>query len=231
MPARVKVCGLTNLADARSAAQAGADLLGFIFYPASPRYVSAEAVRDVLGRLRAEGLCVTGVGVFVNEPPERVAGLLAYCGLQLAQLHGEEPPADLGLSGQAVAPLRGRAYKALRPPSAAQARQLAARYALPTSLRAEGQLPAFLLDTYQAERRGGTGQTGDWALAAELAGRYPLLLAGGLSPANVVEALRQVRPWGVDVSSGVERAPGQKDHGALRAFIQAVRQTAIPSVS
>lgn len=228
MPVKVKVCGLTNLADARAAARAGADLLGFIFYPASPRYVSPEAVRDILGRLRAEGLSVVGVGVFVNERPERVAGLLEYCGLQLAQLHGEEAPADLGLSHGMATPLGGRAYKALRPPSADAARQLAARYALPAPLRGDDRLPAFLLDTYRPDQRGGTGQTGDWALAAGLAGRYALLLAGGLSPANVVEALRQVRPWGVDVSSGVERAPGHKDHGALRAFIEAVRLLAPP---
>jgi len=227
MLARVKVCGLTNLADARAAAQAGADLLGFIFYPASPRYVSPEAVRLILAGLRAEGLAVVGVGVFVNETPARVAKLLDWCGLQLAQLHGEEPPTDLGLADEVAVPLRGRAFKALRPQSLRQAYDLTACYALPAQLRADGQLPAFLLDTYRADRRGGTGQTGDWALAAELAGRYPLLLAGGLSPDNVVEALQRVCPWGVDVSSGVERAPGQKDHGAVRAFIEAVREAAM----
>jgi phosphoribosylanthranilate isomerase len=237
MDVKVKVCGLTSAADARAAMAAGADMLGFIFVPQSPRHVTPGQVRDILATAEppAPGRQVEGeqarvfthgpvltVGVFVNESPESVAQVLSFCGLDLAQLHGEEPPEALGLDGGRSA-VRGRAYKALRPRTLEEARGLARRYALPPSLRGEGHLPAFLLDAYHPLRRGGTGVTGDWDLAASLAGQYPLLLAGGITPANVTQAVRSVQPWGVDVSSGVEASPGQKDHAALRAFVAAVK--------
>jgi phosphoribosylanthranilate isomerase len=231
MDVKVKVCGLTNAADARAAMTAGADLLGFILVPQSPRHVTPEQVRDILAtaeppapgrRVKAEQSRVLTVGVFVNESPETVAQVLSFCGLDLAQLHGEEPPATLGLDGSRAA-MRVRAYKALRPRALEEARDLARRYALPPRLRDGGRLPAFLLDAYHPQRRGGTGLTGDWYLAALLAGQYPLMLAGGLTPANVTQAVRSVRPWGVDVAGGVEASPGQKDHAALRAFVAAVK--------
>jgi len=218
----VKVCGITDAADARAAIAAGADLLGFIFFPKSPRYVPPERVRDILDAVEPGRAGVRSVGVFVDEPIQAVTQILDFCGLDLAQLHGDEPPAMLGLEGQAQGPaptLAGRAYKALRPRSAEEAADLAARYALPA------HLPALLVDAYHPHLRGGTGETADWQLAAGLARQYALLLAGGLTPANVAQAVKAVRPWGVDVSSGVESSPGHKDHAALHAFIQAIRST------
>jgi phosphoribosylanthranilate isomerase len=224
MDVKVKVCGITSRADAQAAVRAGADLLGFIFFPQSPRYVTPERAREILNAVAPRQAGVLTVGVFVNEPPETVAQVLDFCGLDLAQLHGEEPPEALGLDRGGKSPLRGRAYKALRPRSLEEALELAHNYAPAPPRRGGGRLPAFLLDAYHPRLRGGTGQTGDWSIAASLAGRYPLLLAGGLSPANVAQAVREVRPWGVDAASGVEQAPGQKDHAALRAFIAAARQ-------
>jgi phosphoribosylanthranilate isomerase len=212
MSIRVKICGLTRLEDAQVAVTAGADLLGFIFYPKSPRYVTPAQVSAILAALGQSGAQVTTVGVFVNEHPETVLEILNTCGLDLAQLHGEESPEQLGISGPSL--LTGRAYKALRPRSAEEAQTLAQHYAR------SGNPPAFLIDTYQPAQLGGTGQTGDWQAAAGLAARYPLLLAGGLTPANVRQAVQAVKPWGVDVSSGVESAPGQKDHEAVREFVR-----------
>jgi phosphoribosylanthranilate isomerase len=242
MALKVKLCGLTNLADAQAAVAAGADLLGFIFFAKSPRYVTPERVREIVqaldrrrltadqgrqpaavGGLRSAVICrpsaVVTIGVFVNESSAAVAQILDFCGLDLAQLHGEEPPEMV------TGDLCGRAYKALRPRSLDEALDLASRYAPAPSPGGETRCPALMVDAYHPHLRGGTGETGDWRLAAALAGRYPLLLAGGLGPANVAEAVRAVRPWGVDVSSGVESAPGQKDHAAVRAFVAAAKAT------
>ncbi len=230
---KVKVCGITNVADARAAVEARADFLGFIFFPSSPRYVAPEQVREILEVVDPGRKGVLTVGVFVNETAESIAQILGYCRLDLAQLHGEELPAMLGLAWRRAEPdhgqdpdhtsLHGRAYKALRPGSAGEATDLVRRYALPSRLRGEGRIPAFLLDAYHPHLRGGTGKTGNWDLAASLAVRHPLLLAGGLGPSNIDRAVDLVRPWGVDVASGVEKSPGQKDHVALRAFISAAR--------
>jgi phosphoribosylanthranilate isomerase len=233
MDVKVKICGLTNLVDTQAALAVGADVLGFIFFPKSPRYVEPERVREILGALNPDRRVVLTVGVFVNESIEAIAQILDFCGLDLAQLHGEEPPSmlslDDGSAGESAdrdpSPLRGRAYKAVRPRSAEEAAALADQYALPASARRGGQLPALLLDAYHPQLRGGTGQTGDWRLAVPLAAQYPLLLAGGLNPSNVAEAVRSVRPWGVDVASGVEKSPGQKDHAAMEALLRAVRDT------
>ena len=219
---RVKVCGLTNADDALAVAAAGADMLGFIFFPGSRRYVTPEAARAILSAVRDRRPEVVAVGVFVNDPVDTVCQVLDFCGLQLAQLHGEEPPEQLGLGVADAGPLHGRAFKALRPRSAEAAALEAERYALPPAVRGP-HMPALLLDSYGATQRGGTGQVGDWALATALAARHPLLLAGGLTPANVAQAVHAVRPWGVDVAGGVERAPGEKDHAAVRAFIAAAR--------
>jgi phosphoribosylanthranilate isomerase len=233
MDVKVKICGLTNLVDAQAALAVGADVLGFIFFPKSPRYVEPERVREILGALNPDRRVVLTVGVFVNESIEAIAQILDFCGLDVAQLHGEEPPSMLSLDGDSAresadrepSPLRGRVYKAVRPRSAEEAVALADQYALPASTRRGGQLPALLLDAYHPQLRGGTGQTGDWRLAVPLAARYPLLLAGGLNPSNVAEAVRSVRPWGVDVASGVEKSPGQKDHAAMEALLRAVHDT------
>jgi len=227
MSVKVKICGLTNLADAQSAVSAGVDLLGFIFYPKSSRYVTPEQARNILTNLDTKQKEILTVGVFVNESAEMVAQTLGYCGLNLAQLHGDEPPEMLGfnLPAESNSRLYGRAYKALRPCSLEEALSLARIYALPSHLWSGGLLPALLLDTYHPQLRGGTGETGDWNMAAGLARHFPLLLAGGLTPANVRDAIRAVNPWGVDIASGIESSPGQKDHAALSTFVKIVKKS------
>jgi phosphoribosylanthranilate isomerase len=231
---RIKICGLTNLDDALAATEAGADLLGFIFYDKSPRYITPTQVREIVTQLRDTDHCspilasdepgspVTAprsplpaprlVGVFVNPSLEQVVRTLDYCGLDLAQLHGEETP-------ELLAALPGRAFKALRPRDAAEAANQAATFA---RFGPAGG-PDLLVDAYHPTLRGGVGQTSDWSLAASLAAQHHLLLAGGLTPDNVAQAIAQVQPWGVDVASGVEAVPGRKDHDRVRAFIAAAR--------
>jgi phosphoribosylanthranilate isomerase len=210
MKTRIKICGLTNLEDARFAAQQGVDLLGFIFYPPSPRYVSPEAVAAIVSTLQAEQAdppkCV---GVFVNESLEQVESTMQACQLGWAQLHGDE-------SAAFVAHFQGRAFKAFNPPTLADAQAGAAAYAPQPDM-------LLLLDAYHPQLRGGTGHTADWPMAARIAAAHTLLLAGGLNPDNVATAIEQVRPWGVDVSSGVEASKGRKDHAKVQAFIAAVR--------
>jgi phosphoribosylanthranilate isomerase len=153
------------------------------------------------------------VGVVVNEPLERIRALMTDIRLDLAQLHGDEPP-------EVVAAMAGAAYKAIRPKSREEGLAAAARFAPLTAPRG----PGLMVDAYSPDAYGGTGLRTDWALAAELVAAQPrLLLAGGLAPDNVAQAVAAVAPWGVDVASGVEAAPGRKNHDAVRAFIAAVR--------
>lgn len=222
----VKICGITNPFDARVAIEAGADMLGFILYPKSPRYVMPEMIAEIIREMREERMMgklklpptrtrlPAFIGVFVNESAQRVDGMLAVAGLDYAQLHGDESP-------EMVTGFGGRAFKALRPADAAEAKEQAQRFA---SLGpADG--PRWMIDAYDPDEYGGTGKRADWHVAADLARRYPgLLLAGGLTPDNVAAAVRAVRPWGVDVSSGVEVAPGKKDHAKVRAFVEQARQ-------
>jgi phosphoribosylanthranilate isomerase len=246
---KVKICGITNLEDALVAVEAGADLLGFIFYEPSPRYISPDLAREIVAGVREQVAGyrspVTGdksqvaggsdntvaselktqnpelktptfVGVFVNASLATVAHILDECQLDAAQLHGDEPP-------EFVNQLQGRAYKAIRPQSLPEADSLIQHY-LPCS--SAPLLPCYLLDAYHPNLFGGTGHVTDWSMAAALARRYPLMLAGSLTPANVAEAIAIVRPWGVDVGSGVERAKGQKDHQKVREFVAAVKNLA-----
>ena len=217
---KVKICGLTNLEDAQTAVSAGADYLGFIFYPPSKRSVDIKTAKAIVQTLRAAPSCPVLVGVFVNETGERMAEILAEVGLDLAQLSGEEVPF---LVGDERSPIYGRSYKALRPASLAEAEADAEWYAVDgNQLSVIGnQLPSLLIDTYHPTLRGGTGETGDWGMSAQLAQTIPgLMLAGGLNADNVAEAVRVVRPFAVDVASGVEASPGQKDPELVRAFIR-----------
>lgn len=203
MAVKVKICGITNLADALCAAEAGADALGFVFYEPSPRCITLEAAAQIAQKLPPH---VVKVGVFVDAPQETVLRAIAGCGLNLLQFHGNESPEyclEFGLMSM----------KAFRIRDAASLQDLP-HY--PTD--------AWLLDSYVAEKPGGTGEKFNWELAreAQSLGR-PVFLAGGLSPGNVADAIRLVRPYGVDVSSGVEMSPGKKDHGKVRAFIEAAR--------
>ena len=203
MSVKVKICGLTNRADAEAAAAAGADLLGFIFAAASPRRLTVSAAADLTRELPMH---VVKVGVFVNPPDDLVRQAVGVCGLGFLQFHGDEAPAFCTQFGV-------RSMKAFRMRDAQSLR------ALP-----DYATDAWLLDTYAAKQAGGTGQTFNWdlAVAARELGR-PIFLAGGLTPANVADAVRRVRPFAVDVSSGVERSPGQKDHAKVAAFIQAAK--------
>jgi phosphoribosylanthranilate isomerase len=220
---KVKICGITNLADAQVAVEAGADCLGFIFYPPSKRAVEVEAARQIVAELRAAPGCPLLVGVFVNETAVHMAHILDTCQLDLAQLSGEETPS---LIGDPHSPIYGRAYKALRPASLAEAEADAEWYTPPV---VAAGAPTLLLDTYHPTLRGGTGQTTDWQMAATLAQKTPgLMLAGGLTPTNVAEAITQVRPFAVDTASGVETAPGLKDHNLVRLFISRAKGRRAP---
>jgi phosphoribosylanthranilate isomerase len=209
---RVKICGLMNLSDARAAIQAGADLLGFNFYRPSPRYIEPAMAAQIVAALRAEsgGRAYRCVGVLVNMPLAEALALRESCGLDLLQLHGDETVEYC----RALAPF---AFKALRPRSAAEAEAGVARFGAPASVGA----PRFLIDASHPQLYGGTGATGDWSVARSIAERFPILLAGGLTPDNVSEAICAVRPWGVDVASGVERAPGVKDERKVQEFVRA----------
>ncbi len=206
----VKICGITTLEDALAAVEAGADLLGFNFYPSSPRYLSREACAHITASLQRKGSRARTVGVFVNAPLEDILRILDQCELEMAQLSGDEPP---GL----VQAIGSRAFKAIRPRSPEEALEAMKAYPPPDNP------PALLADAWKPGEFGGTGSTGNWEIARALAAQIPLLLAGGLHPGNVGEAIDQVRPWGVDVASGVESSPGRKDAQKVAAFVEAVR--------
>lgn len=198
---RVKVCGITRVEDAQAAARAGASAIGMVFWPSSPRAVSIDAARAIVAALPAG---VPAIGVFVNQPVEEINGVVDAAGLFGVQLHGDEPAAMIPRIKRPVI----RAAKA-------------------EAASAIDELPAHvtvLLDAVDPERRGGTGRTVDWEAAARIARRRPIVLAGGLTAANVEEAIGIVRPYAVDVSSGVEISPGIKDHDRIRAFIAAVHR-------
>ena len=224
---RVKICGITSYEDALCAAGAGADYLGFIFFKKSPRYVTPEAAGEITSRLTGHISAsaprpATGagsrplprfIGVFVNEALAVVEETIQRAHLDYAQLHGEEPPAMLEA-------LNGRGFKALRPTSAAEAGIDAEWYA---DLGPKDG-PQLLIDAYDPKEYGGTGKRADWNAAADLCQTCPrLVLAGGLTPHNVAAAVEAVRPWAVDVSSGVEIKPGSKDPDKVRAFVSSAK--------
>lgn len=203
MKIKVKVCGITNYEDAAMALDLGADALGFNFYPSSPRYVDYAVARDIIRRLAP---LATTVGVFVNvADPAEVDRSARAAGVQVLQLHGDEP-ADY-CRGLDAWPL----IKAVR----------VDKDWVPESLLGF-PARAFLLDSRDDRIFGGTGKTLDWTLARRSAKGLRILLAGGLNPANVAEAIRSVQPYGVDVCSGVEICPGRKDPAKLDAFMKEV---------
>jgi len=208
---KIKICGIKTVDDALAAMDAGADLIGFNFYPKSSRYIEVGRCRDIMSVMRKYGH-ITYVGVFVNASVTEIYATLETLGLSLAQLHGEETP-------EMMIALAGKAFKAFR--------------GVPQSLDgfARDQAPALLIDAAVKGAYGGTGITADWDQAAKVAKRYPLLLAGGLTPENVAEAVRRVSPWGVDVASGVESSPGVKDANKMQAFVREVKSAAAPTVA
>ena len=199
---KVKICGMTQLKDALFAVEQGVDAVGFIFYKKSPRAVTMKTVREIITKLPP---LVDTVGVFVNESAERLNKIADYCGLDLVQLHGEESPAF-------CRKIHRRVIKAFRVKDLQSIKQLEK---FPVS--------GFLLDTFSDDLHGGTGKTFDWNLALPAKKMGPVILAGGLTPRNILQAVRQVRPYGVDVCSGVEKSPGIKDLEKVRAFLKNIR--------
>jgi phosphoribosylanthranilate isomerase len=204
MSVKVKICGITNVADGVAAAEAGADMIGLMFCERSPRNISFATAAEIS---RALPPFTVKVGVFVNPTEDAVMRAIGDCGVSLLQFHGEEPPDFCTQFGV----MSMKAFRVRGPESLAE---------LP-----KYQTDAWLLDAFSPDAHGGTGAIFNWNLAVEAAqlGR-PIFLAGGLTPENVSEAVRRVQPFGVDVSSGVESAPGKKDHAKVRAFIEAVKR-------
>jgi phosphoribosylanthranilate isomerase len=198
---KIKICGIKTVHDALAAINAGAGMIGFNFYSKSPRYVGVGECRGIMSTVRQYGHIKT-VGVFVNAPIEEIRATMETCGLSFAQLHGDETLEMLN-------ELNGKVFKAFRG-------------------KVDEQLivknePAFLTDAQVKDVYGGSGVKADWNMASELAKQYKFLLAGGLTPENVGDAVSRVKPWGVDVASGVESSPGVKDEAKMIEFVKAVR--------
>lgn len=204
---RVKICGITNLDDALAALRFGADALGFVFFKGSPRYIAPE---DAAVISRGLPPFVTKVGVFVDEAPEEVLRIVGLASLDAVQFHGNEPPEICRVEHTAIKAIRVRTLSDLEP---------LGRY----------RVSAYLLDTYTPDALGGTGRIFNWDIALEAKRFGNIILAGGLTPDNVVRAVEYVRPYAVDVSSGVEAEKGRKDHEKLRLFIERARGVPDPS--
>lgn len=198
MKVKVKICGITNLEDALAAVDYGADALGFVFYKGSPRYISTEAAKEIIKQLPP---LITTVGVFVDETPERIEDTLRHVPIDIAQLHGHEPPELCLLSRRVIKAIRVKELSDLEPLK---------KY----------RVSAFLLDTYTPESLGGTGQIFNWDIAVAAKQFGNIILAGGLNPENIERAIRWVRPYAVDVSSGIEEEKGKKDLKKMRLFIE-----------
>jgi len=203
---RIKICGMTDLAEVRHAVAAGVDALGFIFAKASPRYIDPEWARGIISTLPP---FVAAVGVFVNEEAERVAEIAQYCRLSVIQLHGAESP-------DYCRRFQTRVVKAFQVHEGLTALDLQPY---------EEVVSGFLLDTYDKKQAGGTGKTFDWSLIRKLQPGKPVILAGGLGPANVARAIAEVRPFAVDVNSAIETEPGRKDPVLISRLVEAVAAT------
>jgi phosphoribosylanthranilate isomerase len=202
---KVKICGITSVDDAQVAVDAGADLIGLIFYPPSPRYVTPQQAQAIVARVPAH---IETVAVFVNESAARVTSIAQESGVQIVQLHGNESPDVCQQSAR-------RVIKTFR--FTAQVRpEMMAQYAV----------EAFLIEGFHADYYGGGGAQADWPRVAQLHPYGRIILAGGLTPANVQEAIRLVQPYAVDVCSGVEAAPGKKDWDKVRTFVQRAKACA-----
>jgi len=205
----IKICGITRLDDAEAAVEQGAHALGFVFWANSPRFIDPYRARAIASALPS---FVTTVGVFVNQRSEYVNGVAALVGLAAVQLHGDESPSY----------------------AAAMTRPVVKAIALGPGGEVEGIAAwplrvTLLLDAHDPVRRGGTGRTIDWASASTVAAARRVVLAGGLTPENVGQAIARVKPFGIDVSSGVESSPGIKDHGRLKALFEAVSAERVPA--
>jgi phosphoribosylanthranilate isomerase len=197
---KVKICGITNLDDALAAVDYGADALGFVFFKGSPRYISPENASSIIRNLPP---FVQTIGVFVDESPEHIMTTVGAAGIGLVQLHGDEPPEACRVHGRIIKAIRVKSLESLSPLQ--QFRE---------------HVSAFLLDTYTPDKLGGTGMIFNWDVAAEAKRFGRIILAGGLTADNVAEAVGHVRPYGVDVSSGVELTKGKKDLQKMKLFIE-----------
>jgi phosphoribosylanthranilate isomerase len=202
MTPRVKICGITRAEDALLAAQLGASAIGFIFWPGSSRFIEADKAREIVQVMPAS---VLPVGVFVDQPAREVQEIAKQVGLGAIQLHGHES-VDYAL---------GLMEPVIKAVPVSQGFDLAALDLIPDSI-------TVLLDAHDPVRHGGTGRTIDWTVAARAAARRPVMLSGGLNPDNVRAAVSAVRPYGIDLSSGVESSPGVKNHASLRALFDAL---------
>ena len=203
MRTRIKICGITRVEDASAAVRLGADALGFIFVPASPRYIRPAAAAEIVKKLPP---FVSKIGVFVNEAPNRVIEASRAAGVDVVQLHGDETPE----------------YCAGFPMPVIKVFSVGADF--DPSVMRRYDAAGYLLDTWDPKRRGGSGNTFDWSIAAKACGMYDtVILSGGLNPSNVREAVETVRPYAVDLNSGVEISPGVKDHDKIKAAVSAVK--------
>jgi phosphoribosylanthranilate isomerase len=203
---RVKICGITNAADAHAAIDAGANLLGFNFYAKSPRRISEADAAKIRSQLPKK---IKAVGIFVNAPPSEVAALCKSLKLHAAQLHGDETPEEVAELASSLPVFKAFGVEPDFP--------LATLDEYPEAY-------AFLFDAGHTGQYGGTGHTTDWDVARRATVGRRIILAGGLKVENVAAAVRIVRPYGIDVASGVESRPGKKDHGLLREFVEEVRR-------
>ncbi|HKN19744.1 MAG TPA: phosphoribosylanthranilate isomerase [Dissulfurispiraceae bacterium] len=204
---RVKICGITNIEDASAAVDYGADALGFIFFPESPRYVSPETALEITSFLPP---FVTAVGVFVNEAEQKMREIMQYSGMNVLQLHGEEPSAMCAAWHRVIRTLRIKDFTDLTP------------------LEDCRRVAAFLLDAYSPGQFGGTGQIFNWDIAVEAKRFGNIILSGGLNPDNIDKAIRRVMPYAVDVSSGIEEKKGKKDLKKMRLFIERAKGGHVP---
>ncbi len=204
---RVKVCGIRNEGDARACLENGVHALGLVFFEPSPRYISPEEARTLIGSLPP---LVSWVGVFVDEEPGKVLEIARYVGFGTVQLHGSEPP-------EVCEQLKGKGLRVIKALRVADEEDLLGweEYL--------GKVSAMLLDTKVPDTPGGSGRPFPWRLAKRVQG-VPVILAGGLNPQNIRNAILEVKPYGVDVSSGVERSPGVKDPALIREFMRRVRE-------
>jgi phosphoribosylanthranilate isomerase len=214
----VKICGMTNLEDALTAVEAGADAVGFVFYEKSPRNISVEAAREIVEKLPEE---IEKIGVFVNEASERVSTVADEVGLTAVQFHGDEHQ-----NPEAYTTAR-RTFLCI-PAECAAVTWKKRGIAIGSFMAIPNNLGAIMLDSGSPEQRGGTGKAFDWSEAKPwilaMSQLYPVVIAGGLNIDNVGEAMKILEPWGVDVVSGVEAMPGKKDPEKVRAFVNAVRE-------
>lgn len=204
MKVRVKICGITNLYDALAAVDFGADALGFVFFSKSPRCISYNKAAEIIRKLPS---FITTVGVFVNEKIENIEKAIYSTGIDVVQLHGDEPPEMCNLSRRIIKAIRVKSHESLDP-----------------LIKYKDKVSAFLLDTFTPNVFGGSGQIFNWDIAIDAKPFGRIILSGGLTTDNIVEAIRRVKPYGVDVSSSIESEKGKKDHKKMKLFIEKAKQ-------